>query len=321
LIEFKVEWKIEPQKYEKLPPGSIYFQFSLYLSDPLPKWRKMEIFKQIAPLKVFLKAIKMSHKTIGLVPTMGALHQGHLSLIEASKSRNSVTIASIYVNPTQFNNAGDLQKYPKTLSKDVEMLEKVGCDAVFCPDDKEMYAETSIVTFDFGHLDKVMEGKFRPGHFSGVALVVSKLFNIVQPDAAYFGQKDWQQFAIIRQLADELKFSLSLFSTPILREPDGLAMSSRNLRLNEKQRANASVFHKALIMARESLSSGKDLAIVKEKVKKMVEQTPEMSLEYFELADSKNLTLLNRVDKAIVPILCIAGYAGDIRLIDNMFLD
>ncbi|MBA4057837.1 MAG: pantoate--beta-alanine ligase, partial [Marivirga sp.] len=202
----------------------------------------MEIFKQIAPLKAFIEGIKKSRKTIGLVPTMGALHQGHISLINASKSRNSVTIATIYVNPTQFNNQSDLLKYPKTLAQDVEMLEKVGCDAVFCPDDGEMYEEKSIITLDFGYLDKVMEGKFRPGHFSGVALVVSKLFNIIQPDAAYFGQKDWQQFAIIRRLVGELKFSLSLFSAPILREPNGLAMSSRNLRLTEKQRENATVF-------------------------------------------------------------------------------
>ena len=281
----------------------------------------MEIFKQIAPLKAFIEGIQKSNKTIGLVPTMGALHEGHISLIKASKSRNSVTIATIYVNPTQFNNPSDLTKYPKTLEKDVEMLEKVGCDAVFCPDDTEMYEEKSIITMDFGHLDKVMEGKFRPGHFSGVALVVSKLFNIVQPQAAYFGQKDWQQFAVIRSLVDEFKFRLALFSAPILREPNGLAMSSRNLRLNETQRENATVFYQALLMARRALNSGNDLDVVKKEVAALVQQTPGMSLEYFELAESKNLNLLKIVDKTHNPILCIAGYAGEIRLIDNMFLD
>lgn len=281
----------------------------------------MEIFKQIAPLKVFLEGIKRSGKTVGLVPTMGALHQGHLSLVQASKSANSVTVASIYVNPTQFNNPDDLQKYPKTLTQDVEMLRKVGCDAVFCPEDQEMYEERSVIKFDFGHLDKVMEGKFRPGHFSGVALVVSKLFNIVQPDSAYFGQKDWQQFAVIRQLVHELKFNLALFSVPILREPDGLAMSSRNLRLTETQRASASILYRAMQKASERLKSGTPLQEVFTQVQQMVDKTPEMRLEYFELADSKNLNVLNNVDSAAAPILCIAAYAGEVRLIDNMFLD
>lgn len=281
----------------------------------------MEIFKQIAPLKVFLKGIKRPGKTIGLVPTMGALHRGHISLIEASKSQNSVTVATIYVNPTQFNNPHDLQKYPKTLKKDVELLEKVGCDVVFCPDDNEMYGESSITKLDFGLLDKVMEGKYRPGHFSGVALVVSKLFNIVQPENAYFGQKDWQQFAIIRQLVAELKFNLTIYSVPIVREPDGLAMSSRNLRLTEKQRAHATVFYHALTMAKGALKAGKELQAVKKAVKEMVDQKPEMRLEYFELTDSKNLSVLDSVDGAVHPIMCIAGYAGEVRLIDNMFLD
>ena len=281
----------------------------------------MEIFKQIAPLKAFIEGMKRSGKTIGLVPTMGALHPGHISLVEASKAHNSFTIATIYVNPAQFNNPVDLQKYPKTLEQDVEMLEKVGCDVLFCPDDREMYGEESMIKVDFGNLDKVMEGKFRPGHFSGVALVVSKFFNIIQPDKAYFGQKDWQQFAIIRQLVHELKFNLTLHCIPILREPDGLAMSSRNLRLTKKQRENATVFYEALTMAGNSLRSGTELRAVKQKVKELVEQRPEMRLEYFELTESKNLNVLEIVDNEIASILCIAGYAGEVRLIDNMFLN
>jgi len=281
----------------------------------------MEIFKQIAPLKIFVEGIKRSGKTIGLVPTMGALHRGHISLIEASKSQNTVTVASIYVNPTQFNNPLDLQKYPKTTEKDLEMLEKAGCDAVFSPNDDEMYPEASILKFEFGSLDKVMEGKYRPGHFSGVALVVSKLFNIIEPHNAYFGQKDWQQFAIIRQLVAELKFNLVLSSVPIQRESDGLAMSSRNLRLNETQRVHATIFYHALVMARGALKGGKEIEAVKKAVTEMVNQKPEMRLEYFELANSKNLNILDNLDNAIVPILCIAGYAGEVRLIDNMFLD
>jgi pantoate--beta-alanine ligase len=200
------------------------------------------------------------------------------------------------------------------------MLRNAGCDVVFSPDDFEMYGNSSLIKFDFGSMDKVMEGKFRPGHFSGVAIVVSKLFNIIQPDCAYFGQKDWQQYAIIRQLVDELKFDLTLYSVPIMREADGLAMSSRNLRLNQKQRANATVFFRALTRANEALMKGEDLLGVKRAIKEMVDSTPEMRLEYLELADSKNLNVLETIDEGAVAILCIAGYAGEVRLIDNMFL-
>lgn len=281
----------------------------------------MEIFKQIAPLRSFLDQLKKSNKTIGLVPTMGALHNGHISLIKASKSQNDVTLATIYVNPAQFNNPNDLKKYPRTPEKDISMLEDAGCNVVFSPDDIEMYSEKPVVTFDFGHLDKVMEGKFRPGHFSGVALVVSKLFNIIQPDNAYFGQKDWQQFAVIRQLVHELKFNFSLHSVPILRESDGLAMSSRNLRLSDSQRSHATIFYKALLFAKNALKTGNPLETVKKAVSEMVNKEQDIRLEYFELANSQNLTILDNVDNAALPILCIAGYAGEIRLIDNMFLD
>jgi pantoate--beta-alanine ligase len=280
----------------------------------------MEIFKKIAPLKAFLKGIRKSEKTIGLVPTMGALHEGHLALIKASKAQNSVTVATIYINPTQFNNPADLEKYPKSLNEDVDKLEKVGCDVVFVPDNAEMYESVTNLKFDFGPLGTVMEGEFRPGHFSGVALIVSKLFNIVQPDNAYFGQKDWQQFAIIRQIANELKFDLTLHSVPTLRESDGLAMSSRNLRLNAQQRRNANVFYKALLDARKNLQHGKNVSEVKHLVSEIVAKAEDVRLEYFEVADSKNLNVLEFVNGTEKPILCIAGYVGDVRLIDNMFL-
>lgn len=281
----------------------------------------MEIFKQIAPLRAFLNGMKRSGKTIGFVPTMGALHKGHISLIKASKSNNSFTVGSIYINPTQFNNPLDHQRYPKTFDSDAEMLEKAGCDLIFCPDDAEMYAGTPLIQIDFGHLGKVMEGKYRPGHFNGVALVVSKLFNIIQPDDAYFGQKDWQQFAVICQLVEELKFNLRLHSVPIVRESNGLAMSSRNLRLSEIQRDHAAVFSQALTMARMALKEGKALQDVKREVLEMVNEKPDISLQYFELANSKNLRILKSVDRSVTPIMCIAGYAGEVRLIDNMFLD
>lgn len=281
----------------------------------------MEIFKQIAPLKAHLKALKQMGKSVGLVPTMGALHTGHLTLIEASKKQNAITVCSIFVNPTQFNNSSDLLKYPRTLDKDTLLLKKVECDVVFCPDPEEMYPEASLLKLDFGHLDKVMEGKFRPGHFSGVGLVVSKLFHIVEPDHAYFGQKDWQQFAVIRQLVRDFNFNLVLHSVAIAREADGLAMSSRNLRLTTEQRTQAVAFYHALVMAKDYLRKGKSVAEVKQFVTEKINTYTGITLEYFEVANSKNLNLLASVKDADQPILCIAGFAGEIRLIDNMFLD
>jgi pantoate--beta-alanine ligase len=280
----------------------------------------MQIFKEISPLKAFLKDVRKAGKTIGLVPTMGALHKGHLSLIDASKRANDITVSTVFVNPTQFNNPTDLLKYPRTLDKDTEMLKEVRCDVLFAPETHELYPKTSTLKLDFGTLDKVMEGEFRPGHFSGVGLVVSKLFNIVEPDNAYFGQKDWQQFAVISKLVEELNFPLTLHSVPTLRESDGLALSSRNLRLSESQRKVASVFFHALELAQKHLRSGSDIHAVRKQVKELVEKEEGVKLEYFEIADSKNLNVLENVDKANRPILCIAGFVGEVRLIDNLFL-
>lgn len=280
----------------------------------------MEIFREIQPLKAFLKAKRALGASIGLVPTMGALHKGHLALLEASQNENDLTICSIYVNPAQFNNAEDLTNYPRNPEKDTEVLRQTGCDVLFCPGDSEMYPEKPRVGFHFGHLETVLEGKYRPGHFSGVALVVSKLFNIAEPSRAYFGQKDWQQYVIIQQLAKELKFDLELRMVPTVREEDGLAMSSRNLRLDARQRSGATVLFKALREASKLLIAGETVDKVKSVVKQMTAQQ-EVRLEYFEVAESQNLVLLDRVESADSPILCIAGYAGGVRLIDNMFLD
>ncbi len=280
----------------------------------------MEIFKEISPLKAFLRDVRKAGKTIGLVPTMGALHRGHLSLISASKAANDVTVSTVFVNPTQFNNPADLLNYPRTLDKDTEMLKEVRCDVLFAPETNEIYPTTSTIKLDFGHLDKVMEGKFRPGHFSGVGLVVSKLFHIVEPDNAYFGQKDWQQFAVITRLVEELNFPLKLHSIPTLREPDGLALSSRNLRLSSSQRKLATVFYRALQFAQQALQQKGDIKRVKTQVAELVAREDGVKLEYFEIADSKNLNVLENVDKANQPILCIAGFVGEVRLIDNMFL-
>lgn len=280
----------------------------------------MQIFKEIGPLKAFLVEKRKQGQTIGFVATMGALHEGHLELIRNSQNENSTTICSIFVNPSQFNNQADLQKYPRTFESDTEKLRKVGCDVLFFPEVETMYNQPSLLKFDFGYLDKVMEGEFRPGHFSGVALVVSKLFHIVEPDVAYFGQKDWQQFAIIQQLTHELKFNVKLKSVPTLRETSGLAMSSRNERLSPEQRTKAAVINRVLKEAVNKLKNDQLVSDVKAYVKNQFAQDPEVRLEYFEVADSENLKPLKNVNDSMQPILCIAAFVGEVRLIDNMFL-
>lgn len=280
----------------------------------------MVIFKEIEPLIAYLSDKRAQGLTIGLVPTMGALHQGHLELIKASKKGNSVTVCSIFVNPTQFNNSSDLEKYPRTAKLDIEHLKSIGCDVLFHPERETMYPKLSTIKFDFANLDKVFEGEFRPGHFSGVALVVSKLFNIVNPNRAYFGQKDFQQFKIISRLIEELQFNIELICFPTQREPDGLAMSSRNLRLNVEERKSALVFYRSLLFAREALLKGIDLKSVQTKVREMCSQEPRVRLEYFALADTENLNLLESVKQSTPSILLMAGFVGEIRLIDNMFV-
>ncbi len=281
----------------------------------------MVIFNEIAPLQAYLRAKKRDGKSIGLVPTMGALHEGHLSIVETSKKQDDLTVCSIYVNPTQFNNPEDLRNYPRTLDKDTKQLEKVECDVLFYPENREMYSGENLVKLNFGHLESVMEGQFRPGHFSGVGLVVSKLFHIIEADRAYFGQKDWQQFCVITRLVEELKFNIKLESVATLREKDGLAMSSRNLRLSPEQRTEALYFFKALSFAKTEFRKGTSVADVKQGVVNLAQSHTGVRLEYFEVADSQNLNLLENVKAATRPIMCIAGFVGEVRLIDNMFLD
>jgi pantoate--beta-alanine ligase len=279
----------------------------------------MEIFEEIKALKAFLGTRRDKHLSIGLVPTMGALHDGHLELIKASKVENQVTVCSIYVNPAQFNNPSDLEKYPRTIERDSELLQKAGCDVIFVPNNQEMYSQKNTLHFDFGSLDKVMEGKFRPGHFSGVALVVSKLFNIVQPNHAYFGQKDFQQFKIISKVVDELLFDLKLSSVPIVRESSGLAMSSRNQRLNAEEKTKATFFYQSLIRAKYLLLNGESIEKVRNEVEKKCESIAGVRLEYLELADPENLNPTEIVSSK--SILLIAGYVGEVRLIDNLLLE
>ncbi|HAK78962.1 MAG TPA: pantoate--beta-alanine ligase [Runella sp.] len=278
----------------------------------------MHIFPTIADLRAYLRTQRAQGKSVGFVPTMGALHEGHLSLIEASNAQNDLTVCSIFVNPIQFNNPDDLARYPRTLETDCELLQTVGCDAVFAPSVQEMYPEKSLLTFDFGDLERVMEGKFRPGHFNGVGVVVSKLFNIVQPDRTYFGQKDLQQVAVVRRMMIDLGFQIELHPRPTLREADGLAMSSRNRNLTADERALAPHIYAGLSAAKASLLEGRSPADVKAWMDAHFAQQPAFRLEYFEIVNAFSLQDVTELQPEGQTALCIAAHLGKVRLIDNI---
>lgn len=278
----------------------------------------MQIFRGIEATRRFISEEKKLSKSIGLVPTMGALHQGHLSLVAKSVHENDTTIASIFVNPLQFNNQSDLQNYPRPIDQDLLILKEAGCHAVFVPESAEMYKKPISLSLDFGDLDKILEGKFRPGHFNGVGIVVSKLFNIIQPDIAYFGQKDFQQFLIINKIVSDLNFPLQLKCEPIVREPDGLAMSSRNRRLSSDQRKISSTLYQILQETAIGLKENKLEELKRAAVKKSANL--DIKLDYLELADRENLRILSQYDDTIPSILLIAAYIGEIRLIDNILV-
>ncbi|WNB17751.1 pantoate--beta-alanine ligase [Marivirga arenosa] len=273
----------------------------------------------IAEIQSLIRKYKAEGKKIGFVPTMGALHDGHLSLVNKAREKSDIVVSSIYVNPTQFNNQEDLQHYPRKTEQDKSLLGNCGCDILFLPSDEIMYADKSIISFDFGPLDKVMEGEFRPGHFSGVALIVSKLFNIVQPDFAFFGQKDLQQLSIIKTLVKDLLFNIEIVSVPIKRETHGLAMSSRNERLSEEDRKEAKIFYEALNAAKNIISEKKSTEEAKSKVQELF-KNHKAELEYFEIVSDKDL--LPKSENYLAPdtVLCIAGFIGNVRLIDNMYI-
>ncbi len=280
----------------------------------------MRVFNEINPLRDILSQHKIEKKSIGLVPTMGALHAGHLTLVSESIKECDITVCSIYVNPTQFNNPSDLEKYPNTIDNDLALLEKVGCDIVFCPQNQSMYPDGNTIAFDFGVLGKVMEGEFRKGHFSGVATVVSKFFNIVQPDVAYFGQKDLQQFAIINQLVENLLFNTKLKCVLTVREDNGLALSSRNMRLSDNGRKEAMIFSASLLFAKHELKKGRSIPDIKSKIKlKFASSIAE--LEYFEIVNKNTFESIAVFTDDISIAACIAGYVDGVRLIDNMLLN
>ncbi len=281
----------------------------------------MQTFDTIESFRKHVSGYRNPGKTIGFVPTMGALHTGHLALVRRCKQENGLAVCSIYVNPTQFNNPEDLRNYPRTLEADRQLLQEAGCDVLFAPTDAEMYPQAPHLKMDFGSLETVLEGKFRTGHFNGVGLVVAKLFHIVQPDTAYFGQKDLQQCLVIRRLIRDLSFPIEMKIHPTVREADGLAMSSRNRRLTPAQRAAAPLLYQALSMAGQVLAGGGTVEAATKTVETHLSQSGEIRLEYFEVADSQNLSGITSA--VVVPpyALCIAAHLGLVRLIDNILVE
>lgn len=265
----------------------------------------------------WLKSLQ-NGKTIGFVPTMGALHEGHLDLVKKSKKECDFTVVSIFVNPTQFNNPEDFAKYPTSLEPDLKKLEEEGTDFVFLPDTSTIYPEKPVLTLNFGELEYVLEGEFRPGHFNGVGIVVSKLFHIIKPDKAFFGQKDLQQVAVIKRLVRDLSFNLDLVIVPTRREIDGLAMSSRNLRLNPDERSQALILYSSLTKAKGELLAGKSWLDVHNQIIQDFNETPLARLEYFELVHPEHFTQFETFDPLQKSSICVAAYLGSVRLIDNL---
>ena len=284
----------------------------------------MQIITTKADLERCIQACKAKGQTIGLVPTMGALHEGHASLVRKCVSENNITVVSVFVNPTQFNNKEDLAKYPRSLERDAELLDSIGANFVFAPTPEEMYSADEMnntFRFDFGGLDQVMEGKMRPGHFNGVVQVVSRLFYLVKPDRAYFGEKDFQQLAIIHFMAEHSELAgtfgnLQIIGCPIVREQSGLALSSRNERLSADEKQTALAISRTLF---ESLNwakqPGATVANVQQRVIDTINAVPGLEVEYYEIVDQSTLLPTDTFNHAIG---CVTVYCGPVRLIDNI---
>ncbi|MBO7230133.1 MAG: pantoate--beta-alanine ligase [Bacteroidaceae bacterium] len=277
----------------------------------------MRVVSTKAELKSLLDACRLEGKSISLVPTMGALHEGHASLVRRSVAENDVTVVSVFVNPTQFNDKNDLKNYPRTLEADCALLEKEGADIVFAPTVEEMYPEEDTRVFAFSPLDTVMEGACRPGHFNGVAQIVSKLFYAVEPDRAYFGEKDFQQLAIIREMVRQLSFDIEIVGCPIVRENDGLAMSSRNTLLSAEERERALTISRTLFKSLE-YAKGNNLAETKAFVEAAINETPGLDLEYYQIVDGNTLQAIEEWSDSEYVVGCIALFCGKVRLIDNI---
>ena len=275
----------------------------------------MKVIRSVKELTETVDRLRRQNKTIGLVPTMGALHEGHKSLMDRARRENDVVVTSVFVNPTQFNNPTDLSTYPRTEEADCRLMTDAGVDIAFIPTVEEIYPEPDTRVFDLGPVAEVMEGPMRPGHFNGVAQIVSKLFAMTRPTRAYFGEKDFQQIAVIRRMVDLEGFDLEIVDCPIRRHPDGLAMSSRNVRLTPEQRAVAPEIHRILAES-VSLAPAMSVEEVKRHVVEQINAVPFMRVEYYEIVHP--LTMQPVGDWSANPVGCITVYCGDVRLIDNI---
>ena len=277
----------------------------------------MKLVHTISELREELDAQRKLGKKIGLVPTMGALHDGHASLVKRAVLENDIVVVSDFVNPTQFNDKNDLLKYPRTLEADCKLLEKEGADYVFAPSVEEIYPEPDTRQFSYAPLDTVMEGKYRPGHFNGVCQIVSKLFMIVEPDRAYFGEKDFQQLAIIREMVKQMNFPLQIVGCPIVREKDGLALSSRNRRLSADERTQALNISKTLFLSKEYATSH-SVEETQQFVENRIANSEGLELEYFEIVDGVTLQKVTSWEDTDYIVGCITVFCGEVRLIDNI---
>ena len=277
----------------------------------------MKVIHTIKDLQAELSVLKAQGKKVGLVPTMGALHAGHASLVKRSVNENEVTVVSVFVNPTQFNDKNDLVKYPRALDADCKLLEDCGATYAFAPSVEEMYPEPDTRQFSYAPLDTVMEGAFRPGHFNGVCQIVSKLFEAVKPHRAYFGEKDFQQLAIIREMVRQMLFDLEIVGCPIVREEDGLALSSRNARLSAEERENALKISQTLFKSR-TFAATHTVSETQKFVEDAIAAAPGLRLEYFEIVDGNTLQKVGNWDQTSYAVGCITVFCGDVRLIDNI---
>lgn len=277
----------------------------------------MEIIRSVSGLKEAVARFKAEGRSVGLVPTMGALHAGHISLVDRARRENGAVVVSVFVNPTQFNNATDLATYPRTEEADCAKLREAGVDIAFIPTVEEMYPQEDTRVFDLGEVAAVMEGPMRPGHFNGVAQVVSKLFSFVEPDRAYFGEKDFQQIAVIRRLVEIVGSPVEIVACPIRREPDGLALSSRNVRLSAEARAVAPVIYRTLA---ESLEWARDHTVAETRryVTDTIDSFPLTRVEYYEIVDPVTMQPVESWDETEHPLGCVTVFCGGVRLIDNI---
>jgi len=275
----------------------------------------MKIFERKADLNQYIEDAKFDGKSIGFVPTMGALHAGHLALVSEAGKQCDIVVASIFVNPIQFNNKEDLKKYPRTFESDREMLEKTGCDVIFFPSVEEMYPEEVEEKYNFGALETVMEGAARPGHFSGVAVVVKRLFDLVQPDKAFFGKKDFQQLAIIRALTKQMGSPIQIVGMDTVREADGLAMSSRNRQLSAQEREQAVELSQALNFIKQNKNN---FTLVQLEAKAREKLSGNFRVEYIQIVDGHSLQSITDWSQSNYPVVCAAAFLGDVRLIDNL---